>query len=154
MSKSHKESFVRWQGITITQLGFAVNLILTFAAASLGFSLTLLKDEHFVPQRIEKVFFDSSLTLTGLSLIFGILCVIKRPCDFRQTTQIAKDRERWGRDGKTDDQIDADLEPRRQHVKSLGKCTWGLFWAQVASFGLGLVALVLVFISIYRHKLF
>lgn len=42
-------SFVRWQAITLTQFGYAVNLILTFAAASLGFALTLVKNQHFAP---------------------------------------------------------------------------------------------------------
>jgi hypothetical protein len=38
----HSEgSFVRWQAIALVQLGYAVNLILSFATASLGFALTL-----------------------------------------------------------------------------------------------------------------
>jgi hypothetical protein len=43
---AHSEgSFVRWQGIAVNQLGFANNLFLTFATASLGFTLTLVTDE-------------------------------------------------------------------------------------------------------------
>src|SRR5437899_11385536 len=98
-AKTHKESFVRWQGITITQLGYVLNLLLGFATASLGFSLTLLKDEHFAPQRCEKFFFDSSLGLLGCSVIVGILCVSNRLWDFRKTTHIARDRGQWARDG-------------------------------------------------------
>ena len=37
-------SFVRWQGIAITQMGYTVSLILTFATATLGFALTVFKD--------------------------------------------------------------------------------------------------------------
>lgn len=37
-------SFVRWQAITIAQLGYAVHLLLGFATAALGFCLVLLRD--------------------------------------------------------------------------------------------------------------
>ena len=35
-STKHQESFVRWQGITIAQLGYAVGLLLSIATAMLG----------------------------------------------------------------------------------------------------------------------
>jgi hypothetical protein len=148
-----KESFVRWQGIAITQLGYAVNLILGFATASLGFSLTLLRDEHFTPQHSEKGFFDLLLVLLGLSLLFGILCVINRLRDFRQTRDIARDRERLKDKGMNDVQIKEALKQRRDDVENLGKWTWRFFWFQLASFSLGVLALVLVFASVYRNKL-
>jgi hypothetical protein len=144
-SKVHKESFVRWQGIAITQLGYAANLILGFATASLGFSLTLLKDKDFVPQGRGKWLFSLSLGALLLSIVFGIWCVINRLRDFRETTQIARDREQLS---------DAELQQRRDDVDKLGKCTWLLFWIQLASFAAGLIALVVVFATLYCDKLF
>jgi hypothetical protein len=144
MPKTPNESFVRWQGIAITQLGYAVNLILGFATASLGFALTLLKDKDFNPQQCERIFFDSALALLSLSIGFGIWCVINRLRDFRKTKDIANEREELS---------EIELEQRRDEVKKLGTFTWRLFWSQLASFGIGLFALVLVFFSIYRAKL-
>jgi hypothetical protein len=46
-TKLHKESFVRWQGTTIQQLGYSINLVLAIATASLGFAVNLLKDSDF-----------------------------------------------------------------------------------------------------------
>ena len=45
----YRKRFVRWQSITIEQLGYTVNLIPGLAVGSLGFSLTLLKDKDFLP---------------------------------------------------------------------------------------------------------
>jgi hypothetical protein len=42
-------SFVRWQATTLAQLGYAVNLILGFATASLGFALTLARTKDYAP---------------------------------------------------------------------------------------------------------
>lgn len=144
MPKPRNESFVRWQGITVTQLGYAVNLILGFATASLGFALTLLKDKDFTPKHSEKIFFDLSLALLSFSIAFGVWCVISRLRDFRKTKDIANEREELG---------EAELKRKRDELDKLGSCTWLLFWSQIVSFGVGLLALVLVFLSIYRAKL-
>ena len=144
-SRAHKESFVRWQGITITQLGYAVNLILGFATASLGFSLTLLKDKDFVLKGWGEALFLLSLLALLLSILFGIWCAINRLHDFRETTQIARDRERL------DDTL---LQQKRDDVDKLGERTWRLFKIQFWSFAAGLVALTVGFMMIYRDRLF
>lgn len=47
---AHSEgSFVRWQATAIAQLGYAVGLILSFAGASLGFALSVVKDKDYLP---------------------------------------------------------------------------------------------------------
>jgi 4-hydroxybenzoate polyprenyltransferase len=142
--KPRNESFVRWQRITITQLGYAVNLILGFATASLGFALTLLKDKDFTPQHCEKFFFDLSLALLLLSIAFGVWCVINRLRDFRKTKDIANEREELD---------ETELTRRRNEVDKLGRCTWRLFLSQLVSFSVGLLALILVFLLISRAKL-
>lgn len=76
MGEEQEKSFVRWQGITITQLGYVSNLILGFATASLGFSLTLLRDKDFVPQSWAKRIFLLSLCAVLISIFSGIWCAI------------------------------------------------------------------------------
>jgi hypothetical protein len=51
-----EDSFVRWQTITITQLGYAVNLTLTLATASLGFTLNVVRDKEYAPTCWAKCF--------------------------------------------------------------------------------------------------
>src|SRR5258708_18854531 len=95
----HQESLVRWQGITIGQLGYAIGLLLTIATAMLGFAFSLLKDKNFSLSCWEKFLFSSALLLLISSITLGLLCVINRLHDFRETTAIARDREQWRRAG-------------------------------------------------------
>jgi len=104
-------SFIRWQSIRIVQFGHVNNLILTFATASLGFALTLLKGS-----RAENVscsfciWLLAVVTLLG-SLAVGIWCSINRLRDFRETAQIAREREALGSEGKlAPHEMDARLE--------------------------------------------
>lgn len=48
MNDQDKERYLRWQDHRITQLSFSINLFLTFAIATLGFSLALIKDSAVV----------------------------------------------------------------------------------------------------------
>lgn len=154
MPKQHKESFVRWQGISIQQLGYSINLILTFATAALGFAFSLLKDPCFQTFSCSKLLFTPSLFLIGVSIVLGLLCTVNRLCDFRKTTRIARCREQWCRDGKSETEIDSLLEERRKETKRLGKCTWNLFYTQVVTFGLGMLMLVVSLMIVYHAKLF
>ena len=104
-----KESFVRWQGTTIAQLGYAVNLILSLATASLGFCFVLVKDEDYATGCWGKVLFALSLLLLIVSVISGVACVINRLVDFRKTARIARDREEWTREGLEEQEIDGRL---------------------------------------------
>jgi hypothetical protein len=47
MAEDKKGSFIRWQSTTIEQFTYAVNLILSFAVATLGFQITILLDAKF-----------------------------------------------------------------------------------------------------------
>lgn len=152
--KNHKESFIRWQDITITQLGYAANLCLTFATAALGFSLSLLTDNTFNPSGYGKVFFDLSLLSLLLSISCGIWCVINRLADFRNTRGIALTREEMESENTPDDQINSALAERRAESKNKGKRTWKLLRVQLIAFGVGTGCLSIAFAITYRAKLF
>lgn len=153
-SNKHPESFVRWQAITIGQLGYAIGLLLTIATAMLGFAFSLLKEKNFSLTCWQKFLFSSALLLLVSSITLGLLCVINRLHDFRETTAIARDREQWGRDGLQAVEIESKLQSRRDHTKRLGKRTWGLFWSQAATFGLGTITLVVALALVYHATLF
>jgi lysylphosphatidylglycerol synthetase-like protein (DUF2156 family) len=159
---AHSEgSFVRWQATALTQLGYAVNLILSFATASLGFSLTLAKDASYKPTCAARYFWIAAVLLLVTSITFGVWCVLNRLADFRKTTQIAKDREILTRDELQDqlpkeykESIRIRLECRRLKTQSLSDRTRICFYLQVAAFGAGDCALLLAFVVAYRAKLF
>ena len=142
-------SFIRWQTITLTQLGYAVNLILSFATASLGFSLALAKDEGYRPNSSAKCLWLVAVLLLMTSIAFGIWCVLNRLADFRKTTQNAKDRDALDRDDlrnelpkEQKERMRTRLEIRRMETDELGKRSRALFYLQTGTFGLGVIFLI------------
>lgn len=130
-----KGSFIRWQSTTIAQLTYSVNLILGLAVAALGFQVTLLLNEKFVPMGWQKCVFGISMLALLLSIALGIWCVINRLRDFRATTKAASLREY----GRTEDEI----RPYRDLYTKLGETTWALFCWQIGTFGVGILFAVL-----------
>jgi hypothetical protein len=142
-------SFVRWQAITITQLGYAVNLVLTFATASLGFVLSMVKDRDFTPNCWGRCFLDFSGLALGVSVAVGLWCVVNRLSDFRVTAKIARFRQTW-----PERKEPLSIRRMRRTTKKLGKLTWQLFCWQVSTFAVGVLALMSSFAAAYRSKLF
>lgn len=140
-----KGSFVRWQSVAIGQLTYAINLVLGFAIATLGFQVTLLLSKEFVLVSWQKCVFSLSLLLISASVLFGVTVVVNRLRDFRATKEAARLRE----DGASEDAI----EPYRVLYRRLGATTWGLFWWQLGTFAIGVVLIVLVVLASVVHKL-
>ena len=138
-------SFVRWQGNTQAQLGSVIGLILSLTTASLGFAAVLLPKLVGSPQCVASVFVALSLLALLASGAIGIACTINRLCDFRKTTAIARDREKWR--SANEPHIDNRLHDRRAEAASLGKRTWNLFWWQIGTFAFGMLLLVAGIVS-------
>jgi hypothetical protein len=117
---NQNDSFVRWQAIAISQLTYAINLILGFSVATLAFGVTILLNDKFVLIGWQKFTFFLSLIILLASVAFRIWCVINRLRDFRGTTRIARKKEK----GATDEE----LHLLRELTKSLGHRIWVLFW--------------------------
>lgn len=138
-------SFVRWQGITLTQLGYAVNLILGLAVAALGFLVSLLLKVDFIPVSWQKCAFFLALVSLLASVGFGMWVVVNRLRDFRVTKDIARRREKNKKDKK--------LPTLRDFSERLGKRTWWLFWWQIGTFGVGVLVLVVGVAASIKDKL-
>jgi hypothetical protein len=132
--KINRESSIRWQGRTIEQFGYAINLILGLAIAAIGFELSLVLSEKFSGSGWQNCVFGSSILALALSAGVGLLGVVNRLRDFRATTATARKRE----DGASD----LELQSLRILTKQLGERTWLLFWWQVSAFGVGVLLLV------------
>ncbi len=126
-----QEKFVRWQGITIRQLSYAINLFLTFALASIGFILHLLISATVDLTACQLYLNRLALIFLIISGVLGIFCTINRLKDFRDTARIANPRT------KGHEKCEA-----RLYAKGLGKNTWRLFWSQVIAFIIGIVPLI------------
>ena len=129
------EKFIRWQGITITQLSYSINLILTFSVAALGFGVSLLLSDNFKPTTCQAYVYFSSLFLLVVSGAFGIWCTINRLRDFRATAKICNLKRK--------DENNSELPGLRDLTNKLGNKTWGIFWWQIGTFSAGILILVL-----------
>jgi hypothetical protein len=143
---SPKESFVHWQSITISQLTYAVNLILGLSVATLAFQVTVFLNEKLNPTSCgQKFTFFLALLALLASAGIGIWCIINRLRDFRATTKAARMREQ----GKSDTEI----KPYRDLYEKLGEKTWLLFWWQIGTFSAGVLFTVLSILASVSHKL-
>ena len=88
MTENGKEPFVRWQGKSIDYLSYAINLILGFSIAGVGYCASLLRDTSFLPSGWAKALFGISLVLLILASTVGVTCILNRLKDFRDTAAI------------------------------------------------------------------
>jgi len=153
MSQELTGSFIRWQSIVREQYTYAINLVLGFSVAALGFQLSLLQNCNFVPSSWGKCVFSISLILLFFSIILGIWIVINRLKDFRLTMGTARKRESMLKRNKTEEEINAELLPDRIESKKLGKTTWLLFRWQLGSFGVGIFFVILATLATFGQKL-
>jgi hypothetical protein len=79
----------RWRKIAIDQLGYVLNLTLTFAIATLGYCFVLLKDKEFAPGHSAKQTMVLAMSALAISAIVGFVCALVRLLDFRGTARRA-----------------------------------------------------------------
>lgn len=129
-----RESYIRWQGRVIEQLGYAINLILGMSVASIGFGVGLYFNYETGFYLWRLCFFRISLIALTISVAVGLWCVITRLRDFRLTAKIALKRERKA--------SPIELQFMREESKKLGARTWILFFWQIWSFAIGVLILI------------
>ena len=130
--------FIRWQKAALDQLGYALNLILTFTVATIGYWFALLRDKDFSPGSSAKCAMLISLSALSLSGILGLACVVNRLWDFRGTASIARNHPR---------------KPSKEWLDRLGRLTWCLFYLQLGTFVLGIAALAMALLQTWGGKL-
>jgi hypothetical protein len=119
---------------------YAINLILGFGVATLGFQISLLLDNKFQPISWQRCTFLLALILVVASIAFGLWLVINRLKDFRATARTARLREESGPDG--------DIQGLRNLTEKLGRFSWCLFWWQIGTFFAGIfLTMVSVLVS-------
>jgi len=158
-------SFKRWQALSLSQLGYSINLILTLATAALGFALTVVKDKSYAPGCWGKAFMGASLFLLLVSILLGLGCTINRLLSFRHTKNAARIREKRDKrkrerpsdvlsDQARVEELICKLEIERARYQALDDRTWALFWFQTGAFILGIVLLTASFATVYHLVLF
>ncbi len=132
---NNNDSYVRWQNIRITQLGFANNLLIALGVTLIGFTLEFIQADELILNCFQKFLFWIGITLSVVSIALGVYVVINRLKDFKLTAQIARKREKENTSGIDEDRAQAD---------TLGKKTWNCFIWQVVTFSIGFLMLLIM----------
>lgn len=128
---ANKDRLIRWREITRTQLSYAINLILSFSVATIGFQVSLLLNANVSWGYWSKWLFSMSIIVLLLAIISGISAVICRLKSFRQTAIIV-------RDGGKQCQKQT-VEDLRKQNDCLDRYTWNFFYCQITFFGIGIL---------------
>jgi hypothetical protein len=146
MVSDENEPYTRWQGFRINQLSVCISVFLTFAVATLGFSINLLTQANYpITECSGKVCCLLSLLGGLLSLLLGLLAHLTRLHDFRKTAKVVRHR--------SDQNMKAEVERWRGEYKRLGDWTWRLFKGQLISFGIQITGLAIAFTITYMGRL-
>jgi hypothetical protein len=140
MSTDRNESFVRWQGRSIEQLGFVNNLLIGLATGLLAFETQLAFDDKASLIAIEKCVAIASIISVFLSSAIGCFVAWNRLRSFHFTAKIARKREKNDRAG---------IEKLRDDVRDLDENTWKYLEYQTISFALG--GLLLLAVTLIRY---
>jgi hypothetical protein len=119
-----RESYLRWQGISITQLGYTINLMMTLSGGVLAF---VVKEKLDGKVNAHGCGWRFALSCLGFSVLAAIAANITRALDFRYTRRAARARMKDGKDHQ-------DLHDT---AECFGALTWFLFYCQAAAFALG-----------------
>lgn len=136
--KENNDSFIRWQGRTIEELGKAINLLLSLCLVTIGFIFSKLIDKDFQFHNCNSkllVIIGSFILL--LSIVITLFLIYNRLFSFRLTTKIARLRE------KNDL---SNINIIREEVKKRDKWTWALFSFCISTFLLGEAIVIFGFI--------
>lgn len=130
-SDQDRDSYLRWQGIAITQLGYTINLMMTLSGGVLAF---VVKGKLEGTVKANGCAWRAALIFLGCSVLIAIVANVTRALDFRYTRRAVRARMKDG---------GARVEHQRFHdiADCLGEWTWGLFYCQAASFLLGILFL-------------
>lgn len=132
--KKNRESSNRWQGRTIEQFGYALNLVLGLTIASIGYETTIILNKEMERADWQNCLLAISLLALVLSVAVALWCIVTRLRNFRITAEIARKRE--------DGESDIKLQPLRTKASDFGEFTWILFWWQIWSFAIGVLLLM------------
>ncbi len=128
-----RDSYLRWQKISLEQLGYTINLIFTLSGVILGFVIKTMMESKVPLPGCAHCMFLASIPFLGISILLSLSANVTRTLDFRYTRQAAY--ARWK---KT-----VDHGTCHDDAETLGKLTWWLFFGQIGTFAIGATLLTL-----------
>jgi hypothetical protein len=154
-TEENHDAFVRWQRVTLTQLGHTVNIVFTLSVASLGFAVNLFVNKKISAVSSSHYWFLLSVVLLCVASVTGLLVNIFRLCDFRFTAQAARGREMRRREDARQlltatQRLQAQkVNSRRAWATRMGQLTWWSLYFQWSTFLAGICLLAYTILRMY-----
>lgn len=140
MNQTDKESYVRWQQLTVSQFGNMNNLLITLGVALLAYYANLLI-ENKIKLGDSRFLMVWALIILLCSIGAGLACGLSRLVDFRATTQVIMKRS-----SNVKEANDFRTKSKRQ-----GKISRAAFVVEVVLFALGtLVGIFSIYGQLYQ----
>ena len=125
MSTETNPRVVRWQGYTVTQLGFVNNTVLALTTAALGFAVSKGSSDW------TQWALWLGIVLLLASGTLALCCAWNRLQDFRESAQLARGKLNL-----------AERRERRRKNRKRSARTWVLLGCQLWTFGLGAACVI------------
>jgi hypothetical protein len=139
-SANSNESFIRWQGRTIQQLGAFNNLLIGLATGLVAFQTQLAFNEEVNLLLWETQVMVCSMGILFLSIFAGCYLAWNRLIDFRNTAHVARHRG---------EKQYMDIKDLRDFTDYLGRKTWFCIRLQYVAFLFGSLFLIAVTVGQY-----
>ncbi|MDH5548200.1 MAG: hypothetical protein OEZ43_21730 [Gammaproteobacteria bacterium] len=138
------DRFVRWQGYTMSQLTFVLNMFFGLSVAALAFAFSLVRDKDFILDSCSKHTLQICLVSLSIAVFSSCAAVVSRLFDYRFTAQKLR----------SDQQSEIELSAVYKYKSYvLGQLTWRLFWVQTSTMAVGLFLLVITVLWGYSDKI-
>jgi hypothetical protein len=139
----NRESYLRWQRLALEQLGYAINILLTFSVGVIGFAVKMMIDSKTPFPALAHYMFHGWLVSLLVCVGSGIGATISRTLDYRFTRRAV--RARWKGE-------ESAQEVFHQKADVCGQWTWRFFPTQAGAFVLGVLLLAFSLWLAFGHQ--
>lgn len=137
--------FVRWQQLSISEMGKTVSLFLGISFATIGFVVSQITSADFSFRNYwDSFFFSFGSVVLFVHIVVSLVLTLNRLKDFKLTAKIAKASEK-GCSGSI-------ITYLREESKKLGDKTWCLFNSSLWLFGIAELLIIIGFIIQISNK--
>ncbi|MEK7144586.1 MAG: hypothetical protein AAB794_01870 [Patescibacteria group bacterium] len=138
-------SFVRWQQLSISEMGKMISLFLGIAFATIGFVVSQLISADFIFRNYwDKFLFSFGSVVLLAHIVVSLILTLNRLKDFKQTAKIARAIQK--------EESISTIDNLRDELEVVGGNTWCLFRSSLWLFGIAESLIIIGFIVQISNK--
>lgn len=136
--------FVRWQQLSISEMGKTISLFLGIAFTTIGFVVSQLISADFIFRNYwDKFLFSFGSVVLLAHIVVSLILTLNRLKDFKQTAKIVRAKLKNKK---------SDIADLRQEVERISSKTWCLFSSSLWLFGIAELLIIIGFVVQISNK--